>query len=96
MDDLISRQAAIDAIIAILGDKTARHNGWIDPYYAVQRIKGLPSADVPDRKVGEWIGIDDYPYESWECDQCGCVYEEMPSWVPNYCPNCGAQMKGEE
>lgn len=45
-DDLISRKMAIDAVVAILGDETARHNGWIDPYYAVQKIKGLPSAGM--------------------------------------------------
>ena len=52
----------------------------------------FPAADVVEVKHGRWVGIDDYPHETWECDQCGCIYEEMTSWVPNYCPNCGASM----
>lgn len=53
-------------------------------------LEDAPTIDPVKR--GRWIGIDDYPYETWECDQCGCIYEEMPSWTPNYCPNCGAKM----
>lgn len=57
---------------------------------ACEAIFDMPTIDPV--KHGRWIGIDDYPYETWECDQCGCIYEEMPSWTPNYCPNCGARM----
>ena len=51
-------------------------------------------------KVGEWIGTeyDGYAdgnpvYYEWICSECKCVVEdEEPMW--NYCPNCGAKMKG--
>lgn len=55
-----------------------------------ERLMEQPTIDPV--KHGRWIGIDDDPHETWECDQCGCIYEEMPSWTPNYCPNCGARM----
>lgn len=45
MDDLISRQAAIDAIVEITYDQTALHHGWIDPWYAVNRLEYLPTAE---------------------------------------------------
>ena len=43
-NDLISRQAAVDAITEIIHDDTATHNGWIDPYYVMEKLKNLPSA----------------------------------------------------
>ena len=51
-----------------------------------------------ERAEGEWIG---YEIPS-ECSVCGHHWDEYVSgqelWhdgsVPNYCPNCGAKMKG--
>ena len=35
-------------------------------------------------------------YEDWHCSNCHCVVEQSikPKW--SYCPNCGADMRGEE
>lgn len=60
--------------------------------------ESVPSAS-PERKKGQWIGIefdgyaDGYPvYDKWECSVCGReVIEEE-----NFCPDCGADMRGEE
>ena len=41
-------------------------------------------------KHGRWIGIDDFPHETWECDRCGKIIETDEP--PNYCENCGARM----
>ena len=86
MQDLISRQAAIDAVIEITYDQTALHHGWVDPYYVVNRLEYLPTAE----KKGEWIISSDgyYPY----CSKCHFRPHEMT----NYCPNCGADMRGEQ
>lgn len=50
----------------------------------------------PERKKGNWIGIDDDPCETFECDRCGFVLDD---WIQgalyNYCPNCGADMREE-
>lgn len=94
--DCIDRQAAIevaDAIWCVTGDKNVA-KVW-------DQIKGLPSAQ-PERDKGEWIGteFDGYAdgnpvYYEWKCSVCGCVVEdEEPAW--NYCPNCGADMRGEQ
>lgn len=50
-------------------------------------IKALSSAE-PERKKGEWFLTD----TMYACNQCHSVfYETSP-----FCPNCGAEMKGEE
>lgn len=87
MDDLISRQDAIDAL------------GYVHPldYNALavrNRIKALPSAQ-PERKKGRWININDS--EKYQCSECG-----VTMWFPKslditpdtyiFCPHCGAEM----
>lgn len=50
-----------------------------------EQIDALPSADRP---TGEWT---DNHNGTFTCDQCGCKHSKS-----NYCPNCGAVMKGGE
>ena len=46
-------------------------------------------------KRGTWIGIDDFPYEDFECSCCGAQMlgdDKIPQEM-HYCPNCGADMR---
>lgn len=65
-------------------------DGWI------KRLEEQPTADVMEVKHGKWVGIDDDPCETFECDRCGFVLDD---WIQgalyNYCPNCGADMREE-
>ena len=85
MNDLISRQAAIDAT-------------WFEPSYTDplnvltevrDRLKALPSAQ-PKKKKGKWI-----PYSPeglrYKCSECESRYETP--W--HFCPNCGSYNGGE-
>lgn len=95
MDDIISRQAALDAITeeSILENMDSVYDTELKRCKrAVHRIIAkLPSAQ-PERKPGHWM---------WEgfnivCSKC----DAMPifdSTEPLYrfCPNCGAEMKGD-
>ena len=54
MSDLISRQVAIDAVVEITYDQTALHHGWVDPYYVVNRLEYLPSADLSEYSDKLW------------------------------------------
>lgn len=106
MDDLISRQAAIDALRYAQhrftvadeagGMGTVKWSEDVIYFAAAERVlTELPSAQ-PERKKGNWVGIDDEPCETFECDRCGFVLED---WIQgafyNFCPNCGADMRGE-
>lgn len=65
-------------------------------YGAKKAIESIPAADVRPVVRGTWVGIDDYPYEDWECDHCGTVVEgtDDPWNYYHFCPNCGADMRG--
>jgi hypothetical protein len=70
---------------------------------AISLAEETPLADAKPIRHGHWIGIDDEPCESYECDKCGYITEDIGCnyGIPNnfnYCPNCGAKMdtKGEE
>lgn len=100
MDDLISRQAAIDA----LGE---RPMVWTDSDYEIAQrnqwdldklaIETVPSAQ--ERKKGKWIHDGyDFPHgNDWiHCSICGKRGINVPADLTNFCPNCGADMRGEQ
>ena len=50
-----------------------------------------------ERKTGEWIPREDEDGEHYgdKCSECGEWYV-MPYGKTNFCPNCGAYMRGDE
>lgn len=101
MDDLISRQAVIDAIKRCeSADRYDFNNGMIRLFRALNAIADIPSAQ-PKRKTGKWaehhIPYTWMGYTYWSCTNCGyeCGYEKEIRIRTNYCPNCGCAMKGE-
>lgn len=89
MDDLISRQDAIDGLNEVICD----HN--ITDFDAIATILDLPS----EQRTGEWIQIESKGHKTnikylYKCSECGMV-----DWFDsNYCPECGAKMqtKGDD
>lgn len=104
MSDLISRQAAIDAV-----GKYLKKDGDVitiaDVVDAAVAIGILPSAE-PERKKGKWLvhtdkfanGAEYFGYAT--CSECGDMFYSIdciglkPIW--DFCPNCGADMRGED
>lgn len=99
MSDLINRDSAIEAL------RYAQHRFTVadeaggmgtvkwseDVIYfdaAVNALSFLPSAE-PERKKGRWTVTSLFI----KCSECGEAFMLMPQ---NYCPNCGADMRGEE
>lgn len=93
MDDVIYRKDAIDAANKTVGKfipimLVSEENALLD---CVREINQLPSA----QKKGHWIDANpDEPLDPRQtCSECGNT-EILHS--ANYCPNCGADMRGEE
>ena len=119
MNDLISRQAAIDALDKIIA---MNYKDWAR---AQNAIRQLPSAQpekcedcgnfnktmvlIPqtERKTGRWMIRDNHATGWYDitCSECG---EDVTSVAPcigflpnarviwDYCPFCGADMRGEQ
>lgn len=64
----------------------------------IDRFIAFASAG-PNPNTGAWVGIDDFPHQEWECNQCGkIVYTDSETGIEEYefCPHCGAEMLNAE
>jgi len=106
MNDLISRQAVIDAIANCTNcgtpdelrkyvDKHSLENGWTGGVLdAMEAVEDIPAADVVPVVHSRWIKTAD----GAECEKCGreAVYQIIDDhWqYEPFCPHCGAKMDG--
>ena len=107
MSDLIRREDAIDAIVRqtnydnvdVIKYECRRNyekdNGWLGGLKeALEAVESLP-----ERKKGKWLhNPNEYDDDTYECSRCGepwTLIEGTPKENNmNYCPNCGANMRG--
>lgn len=97
MGDLISRQAALDAINHICPVDTEYDCTLLDRVDVRYVLSELPSAQ-PERPKGEWIHIRDEEDGNalYECSVCHKGEVHVPIVEVSYCWNCGADMRGEQ
>ena len=85
--DTIYRQEAIDAI-----DVKNVNKGIISALQSI--IEELPPAQ-PERMRGKWINRSlNTLYPEWERYTCSVCGKHSNSY--DFCPNCGADMRGEQ
>ena len=99
MNDLIRRKDAIDYFVTNIGVVDA--DGYaVDDYDErvkiwTERFSGIPSVE-PERKHGEWIKEKENDVLC-HCSTCGYkVASALSNLFYNFCPHCGADMRGEE
>lgn len=110
MSDLIKREDAIAAIECVTwyhqnrhkdmvsGANSAEHQAWYKAEDIYDALEAVPSA--VDRRQGEWEEVEESKDSGGcamfrECTCCGRRQLWMNAAVYNYCPNCGADMRGE-
>ena len=91
MDDLISRQAAIDALRKMQTYKLFSGDDMllIDQAGAQTELMLLPPAQ-PERKKGRWIRNDNGTYS---CSVCQSWIPEQQHCYARYCLYCEADMR---
>ena len=100
MDDLISRQAAIEIVDRYnKSHMILKGKPMLGAASIVIELEELPSVQ-PEQKHGKWIRKENAFYSPFDpcshefyyvCNQCG----NESNWEYDYCKNCGAKMDGE-
>lgn len=85
--DYISREAAIEALCKAHSLYPRRRE------ISVRAIQEIPAADVRPVVHRSWIVTDHGDYQLIECDQCHAQMWNHQSELPNYCYECGADMR---
>lgn len=99
MVEYIERDAAIRAALSCT-DSFEPIEVDITVESVVSKLRKLPIADVQSVKHGEWLDLwiedDEMTDGGFMVNQCSVCKDEMYYGRPNYCPNCGAKMDGDE
>ena len=100
-DDAISREAAIKAEcdVCAIGGGYDKCQYFMQGCNEIECIRALPSVQ-PSRK-GHWIEQEDFNgdtyYDCSECKESFCLMDGTPTDnLYNFCPYCGADMRGAE
>ena len=92
MSDLIDREAVISLI--------DEHYKILDEEYGnicINKLNELPPVE-PSRRKGHWIEVTN-GRGGHECDKChgyAPSYQDGSEYLTDFCPNCGADMRGTE
>ena len=91
-NDYISREAAIKEFCDDCMDREwCKSKG--ESCSRIKNINSVPAADVRPVKHGEWIVDGHGDYQLIECDQCHAQMWNHQKELPNYCYECGADMR---
>lgn len=103
----MSKHINADKLIQYIDDKFTLGDISREWHDAVeQELNWADSADVVEVKHGKWI--ENSTGTSYKCSVCGCSvlyaynmdlsyreYSDYCACLSNFCPHCGADMKGE-
>lgn len=105
MSDLIRREDVIDELMALRdAHKADQFTGNLLHWTGIKAmLESIPSAE-PERKTGKWIEYPDclryegaYTNDQIACSECHHVFSILDNCTEefDFCPNCGADMRGD-
>lgn len=99
-DEYIKRAAVLKFIQDGLNRKDRSKAFGYDAVEIMTEVQYMPSADVVERKRGEWVQVichvefeDGFVDRLYEC--CSRCHKPNGRRTSDFCPNCGADMRGE-
>ena len=97
MSDYIKREAVIDVLVEM--STLAIYEDSFEVIRGIRTaIEKIYAGDVVERKKGKWEwNINDGFYYCSECEAISPREDQYGEYCdcPNFCPNCGADMRGE-
>lgn len=99
----MSRLIDADALIHELNNSHYPGAPYVDAGISIAIGKVCDAPTIEERKKGKWERVDMYyedaeqhfNYHEYFCSECG-VKRKIGWGSVNFCPNCGADMRGEE
>ena len=91
-EDAISKKEVFSILTRLMTE--AGKDGKLILSDAKEMIGELPSV-APLRQVGEWMFTTHYATSYRVCPICNCQRIDDNSTGWNFCPNCGADMRGD-
>lgn len=80
----------------VYGSDREKYDNWEE---IIDAVENIPAADVVPIVHARWMQ-DDCDDNCWVCSACGEIWDFLEGTPKqnnaNYCPACGAKMKGEK
>ena len=97
MDEYISKSDAVFAACRVLAKFGGCTMGPFCPDYGCKEVRevidNIPAADVVEVRHGRWVD-EVYVWQGLKSAQCNQCKRKTDYYIqPNYCPNCGADMR---
>ena len=87
----MTNKEAVNWLINLTADIGKAENSTLWHYeQALSEIREMIESE-PERKKGKWISYNRGLFIGSKCSQCDWLVE----FQSNFCPNCGADMRGE-
>lgn len=90
---MISREEAIEILRDTPIDLRSTREDDIHTLYATAQMMAIEALSQPERPKGRWVSNDIPESMLSGCSVCGYT---CGAYTFNFCPNCGADMRGEE
>ena len=103
IDKTIEKEKQIEEMAIVIFESSPLPGMWMSHTRIIAEV--LYNEGWRKQSEGEWVGeADGYAdgelvYDVWHCSECNhCIDDgtDDPDLLPNFCPNCGAKMKGGE